>query len=52
MWLIIGEEKLQLREINKQIEESIVQLDPFKKEPEFARLNELLRREVEKLRKI
>ncbi|PIO15234.1 hypothetical protein AB205_0087690 [Aquarana catesbeiana] len=45
MQLIIEEEKVHLGEINKLTEESVSQLDPFKDEPEFNRLNELLRKE-------
>lgn len=51
MKLIIQEEKLQLSEIQTQIDEHLQQLEPFTGKYEFKMYNELLKKEVSKVQK-
>ncbi|XP_068114979.1 uncharacterized protein [Hyperolius riggenbachi] len=49
--LIIEEEKIQLTEIREAVDTSIEALDPYKENPVFSKLNDLLKGEVERTQK-
>lgn len=51
MRVIIEEEKRQLVELKAQIEESAISLEPHSDKPDFFKLNELLKKEIEKVQK-
>lgn len=51
MRLIVAEELAQLSELQSEIDTSTKLLEPFKQSQEFERLNESLRREMEKTQK-
>lgn len=51
MRLIVEEEKLQLETLQTQIAESSNKLEPLKEKPDFDKLNDLLKKEIDRTQK-